>query len=647
MFSEIILSASVDSEIIGIHDLRQGTPLGQLSTAPITTQYGFTIPSAIKNSANNPPWLLAIHGNTQAAQFHTLNWNETSPKLKFPLPEAISCVTASKSGLYIFGGSYSGKIYCWATSSGLLLKTWEAHYGPVTVITTSPDESAILTGGEDSNIHVWVLSKVLDLTVKASDMPEISLSSHTMPITAIYLGASSLKGGHLFSGNARIFTSSKDQTCKCWEITTSSHESNQANAGNYGMSMFGGNQKKKLYKAELLVTWLLPSNGNIYKINLYTIAHINGKATYASNYSVGKVIEIGINTNNDHPNKLENKWDKITYFGHEGPVNSIDLSFDGSLLVSGSSDGTVKVWDSNSRQCLRTSDDGNKKKVGTKAKQHQNSQLSTAVSKGISQVFVCMRFPGLGGVSGFAKSTKSGSNVTFGTDPLIKSLIAATGSGKEKFSSMQLNDIPQSLSSKTPLVAPLRRVPLPSVDEDQLIHPTESKAYGLFSLNNTRKTLKNLGGYLGNGLDSSNGSNNLAGSSQGNLSSTVFFAKQALCEQSDMGSEDQLRSQVIQLDSEVASLSEKYEKIKKLNDGFYNSTVTELLRLREAQSGIKYKKVENQLVDKEQPKESIIKNISVVKNTVDGIETEVTVNQDNEPVKRLRSSAKAQNKRKK
>jgi len=41
----------------------------------------------------------------------------------------------------------------------------------------------------------------------------------------------------------------------------------------------------------------------------------------------------------------------ITLTGHEGAVNSVAYSSDGSLIVSGSADGTVRIWD------MRTGDE--------------------------------------------------------------------------------------------------------------------------------------------------------------------------------------------------------------------------------------------------------------------------------------------------
>lgn len=45
----------------------------------------------------------------------------------------------------------------------------------------------------------------------------------------------------------------------------------------------------------------------------------------------------------------------LTLKGHENIVNTISISNDGSLLVSGSNDNTIKLWDTNTGNCLRTS----------------------------------------------------------------------------------------------------------------------------------------------------------------------------------------------------------------------------------------------------------------------------------------------------
>ena len=53
---------------------------------------------------------------------------------------------------------------------------------------------------------------------------------------------------------------------------------------------------------------------------------------------------------------VENDSMETGFVGHTGAIQSLSLSMDGSRLVSGSQDGSVIVWDTRSRQSLRTFD---------------------------------------------------------------------------------------------------------------------------------------------------------------------------------------------------------------------------------------------------------------------------------------------------
>merc|ERR1712080_358103 len=46
--------------------------------------------------------------------------------------------------------------------------------------------------------------------------------------------------------------------------------------------------------------------------------------------------------------------DSSSFIGHHKPVTCLCVTIDGATLISGSQDCSVKLWDIQSRQCVRT-----------------------------------------------------------------------------------------------------------------------------------------------------------------------------------------------------------------------------------------------------------------------------------------------------
>ncbi|PVU96107.1 hypothetical protein BB561_001389 [Smittium simulii] len=583
MYSELILVASKGSESVHIFDLSIGTHLGSLNSTPTDTQYGMISPPYINNSISTPPWIMTIPNNNLNGQVYNLNWESHSCKLKFPLPEKLSCIVSSSTGAYIFGGSYSGKIYVWVASSGLLLKAYEAHYGAVTCLTVSADDSVLISGGEDANSHIWLLSRVLDITASESQLPELSLSEHTMPITSIVIGSSGLCNGNFFSGRVRIFTSSKDQSCKCWEISTKNLEKSNNSYFAIGSKLQG----------DLLTTWLLPSvirsiavdqieskifcgcqNGIIYRLDMYYSQENEQTTNY---YNVGgknSVIEIALDSlteNSSNPksdtnlNSIKNSWDSYIFYGHTDSVNSIALSADDKFLVSGSSDGTIKVWDVFSRQCIKTLDDPLKKE--SKPKPSLNPKISTTVNSGICQVLIRPRFPEMGGNSSYIKMVKGGANVSYGVS------LPELDSNKDVLKLNSASNLPQNSTINLPCISILQRTRISCLDHDNLLEHNDSKNIIVASLKNSKNALRSVGAYAGFGI---------YGKCSDNMQITVAkdleFSKKVLHEHTNLKTEDSLRDQLSKLYGDVTELSDKYEKLVDLNANMYEFTVSELLR---------------------------------------------------------------------
>ena len=86
-----------------------------------------------------------------------------NPVYKCSSPEVISTMVFSSCGGLMFAGTPSGTIYVWQTWTGNLLKSWTAHFGAITCMRISNDDSILFTGGEvfHSGLSVCKLSQLV------------------------------------------------------------------------------------------------------------------------------------------------------------------------------------------------------------------------------------------------------------------------------------------------------------------------------------------------------------------------------------------------------------------------------------------------------------------------------------------------------
>ncbi|TPX68869.1 hypothetical protein SpCBS45565_g02821 [Spizellomyces sp. 'palustris'] len=318
MLSEIAVTASSSDTAVQICDLRSGVVLGSLKGNKSDPKTTATLPMPAAGGTLFSSSFLAAQNDR--ALVHLWSWSKGQLHTKFVLPEKLCSMEVSHSGEYCVGGGYSGRVYVWQLNSGRLIRMFDAHYKAVRVVRFSSDDVAFITGGEDAVANVWLLSRVLDPNSESVSSPHRSLSGHALPISDIVFGVG------LFA-NSRLFTTSIDRTCKIWEAAS----------------------------GELLATIVFPkaisslvvdvtetrlyagaTEGTIYQTNLYS--------RNADGDTVG--LRKGAVEDADA--------DGGTLLGHSQGVTSLALSLDGSLLLSGSEDCTAIVWDTTSRQCLRT-----------------------------------------------------------------------------------------------------------------------------------------------------------------------------------------------------------------------------------------------------------------------------------------------------
>ncbi|KAJ2016953.1 Pre-rRNA-processing protein ipi3 [Coemansia sp. S610] len=337
MFTEIVAVGTKHG--IQVYDLRRGTRLAQGMGVSVEGLQGFCLTDT---------WVAAVNEKKPVGHVYMLNRGDTGAKITFPFPEEISCLHAIDNGKYLAAGAKSGRVLIWATASGRLLRAWDAHYGAV--ISLASSEGVLLSGGDDAAVHVWALSQVLDQAALGDSAvtPIVSLTEHTMAITALQVAPFGL-----LSGRGRIYTASRDHTCKQWRLRVE-HDG-----------------EKYMGKAELLSTLLYPAMVNDIAVDRSETRVFAATAAglFQTNlYAYKKASSADILGDRAELVALGGSGDAVFSESHvqypsaEASVTAISLSYDGSLLVSAAQPGAVRIWDTASRQCMRTISD---KQLGT------------------------------------------------------------------------------------------------------------------------------------------------------------------------------------------------------------------------------------------------------------------------------------------
>jgi pre-rRNA-processing protein IPI3 len=245
-------------------------------------------------------------------------------------PERITCLALAGESVLVIG-TIEGRILLWEARyfpshtkhilitpqilTGRMISTPSAHLQLVTCITAT--KSNILTGSEDSNVHVWSLLRLLALGTKEPLEPLRTLSNHRAAITSLAIGQSTSQTN--FSVSA-----SRDNTIIVWN-----HDS-----------------------GDLLRTFLLPSTP------LCLTLDPANRAVYAG-FEDGSLQMIEFFQANSTLNplfdpNLQTTPVQVTHSpwsapSEPGSTYCLGLSYDGTFLLSGHASGKISQWDTGRR----------------------------------------------------------------------------------------------------------------------------------------------------------------------------------------------------------------------------------------------------------------------------------------------------------
>ncbi|KAF2270789.1 WD40 repeat-like protein [Lojkania enalia] len=276
-----------------------------------------------KKSITAPNCLAVSSSHIFAAQdgkgvVHVYSREKGNQEAIVPFPERLHSIALAANDAVLLLGTESGRILAWEICSGRLVSTSTSHLQPVTALTVDPTSNTFLSGSIDSMIHVWSLPSVLSFSPDASRSPVHTLSTHRAPITGLVCGHSST--------TANIALSiSQDKSAIVWDY----------------------------HNGQALRTYLLPDSPTVVTLDpadrAFYISYEDGSLQTVSFYDeLQKATPIDILRDGSMSHQPIQPSAKMRFNAESQKLGgglSLQLSWDGTTLISGHASGKVASWD--------------------------------------------------------------------------------------------------------------------------------------------------------------------------------------------------------------------------------------------------------------------------------------------------------------
>ncbi|KAF9480515.1 WD40 repeat-like protein [Pholiota conissans] len=334
LLQETILCATAPTQsvagpgLIAVHDIQTGATLASFKQ----TNAGPHSVAVLESKNAQGGFILA--SQPEKSILNVYNFQKDQITLKIVLPEKLTSIALDRNGELCAGGTAAGRIYLWETASGILYNSWDAHYRQVNVLHFTNDGAALISGSDDSGVSVWSVSRLLDEDMQNEHlMPHCTLSDHTLPVTDIICGIG------IFP-DCRVLTASLDHTVKLWDLSSRSLLTTFSFP--QPISHLAWDVTERLFFAA-------SADGSIHQMNLFRerMSNIGGMVAEAiGGAGVTDVIRV------DDDESREARKKRLISVGH--PISSICISLTCAILLVGTADGFIHLYDIPSHQQLRT-----------------------------------------------------------------------------------------------------------------------------------------------------------------------------------------------------------------------------------------------------------------------------------------------------
>lgn len=340
MEEALILTSGKDAAGMGIIDLRTGSALCSnfkncLAEAGAVCTIGSST-SSYSGYGSAGDYIAVAQSKKPSINIY--QWGKPQVHFQCHIQEIVTAIATDPMGAFLIAGTMKGWIYCWELSSGELINTFQAHFKAITRISvTKIGAPYCISVSEDGTGRAWELHKILDSAEtyknfgKHSLTPFRSWSAHTLPIKDMVVLDSVT--------TLRVLTCSLDRTIVLYDVLqaqiclrVSLPQALESLAINSTQDLLcAGSSSGAVFLVDLTSTAIAVTAAH---------AHVTHHSTSLESRSASSHNE-GLPK---HTSILE---------GHTKAVSSLNFSRDNCTLMSASQDGSVRVWNVWTRQCLR------------------------------------------------------------------------------------------------------------------------------------------------------------------------------------------------------------------------------------------------------------------------------------------------------